>query len=57
MILTLESKEIYDTENAAFDNAMIEIGVLGGVILLLSFASYLVRRKEREPEEEQAGSE
>ena len=52
VILTLESKEIYETENAAFDNAMIEIGVLAGVILLLSFASYLVRRKEREPEEE-----
>ena len=52
VILTLESKEIYDTDNAAFDNAMIEIGVLAGVILLLSFASYLVRRKEREPEEE-----
>ncbi len=52
VILTLESKEIYDTDNTAFDNAMIEIGVLAGVILLLSFASYLVRRKEREPEEE-----
>ena len=58
VILTLESKEIYDTDNAAFDNAMIEIGVLAGVILLLSFASYLVRRKEREPEEEEeAGAE
>ncbi len=53
VILTLESKEIYKTDNAAFDNAMIEIGVLAGVILLLSFASYLVRRKEREPEEEE----
>lgn len=53
VILTLESKEIYETDNAAFDNAMIEIGVLAGVILLLSFASYLVRRKEREPEEEE----
>jgi uncharacterized membrane protein (DUF373 family) len=52
VLLTLESKEIFETENAAFDNAMIEIGVLAGVILLLSVASYLVRRKEREPEEE-----
>ncbi len=52
VVLTLESKEIYDSDNAAFDNAMIEIGVLAGVILLLSLASYLVRRKEREPEEE-----
>jgi len=52
VILTLESKEIYDTDNPAFDNAMTEIGVLAGVVLLLSFASFLVRRKEREPEEE-----
>ena len=58
VVLTLESKEIYETENPAFDNAMIEIGVLAGVILLLSLASYLVRRKEREPEEEEeAGAE
>ncbi len=58
VILTLESKEVYETDNPAFDNAMIEIGVLAGVILLLSFASYLVRRKEREPEEEEeAGAE
>ena len=53
VILTLASKEIYDTDNPAFDNAMTEIGVLAVVILLLSFASFLVRRKEREPEEEQ----
>jgi uncharacterized membrane protein (DUF373 family) len=31
---------------------MIEIGVLGGVVLLLAVASFLVRRKEREPAEE-----
>ena len=53
VLLTLESKEIYDTNDAAFENAMTEIGVLAGVILLLALASYLVRRKEREPEEEE----
>ncbi len=53
VVLTLESKEIYDTDNDAFANAMVEIGVLGGVILLLSLASFLVRRKEREPEEDE----
>jgi len=58
VVLALESKEIYATDDAAFDNAMIEIGVLAGVILLLSLASFLVRRKEREPEEEEeAGAE
>lgn len=53
VLLTLESKEIYATDDPAFENAMIEIGVLAGVILLLALASYLVRRKEREPEEEE----
>jgi uncharacterized membrane protein (DUF373 family) len=53
VVLTLESKEIYDTNDAAFENAMTEIGVLAGVILLISVASFLVRRKEREPEEEE----
>jgi uncharacterized membrane protein (DUF373 family) len=53
VLLTLESKEILDTDDAAFDNAMVEIGVLAGVILLLALASFLVRRKEREPEEEE----
>lgn len=52
VVLTLESKEIYDTDNDAFQNAMTEIGVLAGVILLLALAGFLVRRKEREPQEE-----
>jgi uncharacterized membrane protein (DUF373 family) len=52
VVLTLESKEIYGSDDAAFDNAMTEIGVLAGVILLLALAGFLVRRKEREPQEE-----
>ncbi len=53
VVLTLESKEIYRTDDAAFENAITEVAVLGGVILLLALASFLVRRKEREPEEEE----
>jgi uncharacterized membrane protein (DUF373 family) len=34
-----------------FDHAMIEVGVLGGLVLVLSAAALLSRRKEREPEE------
>ena len=52
VVLTLESKEVYRTDNPAFENAMTEIGVLAGVIVLLALASFLVRRKEREPEED-----
>ena len=49
VVVSLEAK---DDNGEAFDNAMIEIGVLAGVVLLLALASYLVRRKEREPEED-----
>jgi uncharacterized membrane protein (DUF373 family) len=38
-------------EGEALQDAMLEIGVLGAVVLLLALASYLVRRKEREPTE------
>ena len=51
-MVTLQTKDTGGTDNEAFENAMTEIGVLAGVILLLALASYLVRRKEREPEEE-----
>ena len=56
VVLTLESKALYGTDNDAFRNAMVEIGVLAGVILLLALASFLVRRKEREPEEDEEGA-
>ena len=49
VVVSLEAK---DDNGEAFDNAMIEVGVLAGVVLLLALASYLVRLKEREPEEE-----
>jgi uncharacterized membrane protein (DUF373 family) len=53
VVVTLETKETSGSDSQAFENAMTEIGVLAGVILLLALASYLVRRKEREPEEEE----
>ena len=31
--------------------AMLEVGTLGGIVLGLAFATWLLRRKEREPEE------
>jgi uncharacterized membrane protein (DUF373 family) len=41
-----------DLEGDQLIDAMVEIGVLGGVVLLLAVASFLVRRKEREPAEQ-----
>ena len=38
-------------EGEAFDDFVIKVAVLAGVVLLLAISSYLVRLKEREPEE------
>ena len=49
--IVVSSLGVGDLHGDAFDDAMIEIGVLGVVVLLLGITSLLVRRKEREPEE------
>ena len=49
--IVVTSLETRDLHGEAFDDAMLEIGILGGVVLLLAIASFLVRRKEREPQE------
>lgn len=38
-------------EGEVFDDFVMKVGVLGGVVVLLAISSYLVRLKEREPEE------
>ncbi len=48
---SLEAKDLAGSDREAFVDVMTEIGVLGGVLLVLAIASYLLRRKEREPEE------
>jgi uncharacterized membrane protein (DUF373 family) len=40
-----------DLKGDEFTDSMTEVGVLAGAILLLGLTSFLVRRKEREPEE------
>jgi uncharacterized membrane protein (DUF373 family) len=50
IIVGLEARE---KKAAEFDDAMTEILVLGALVLVLAVASWLVRRKEREPEEEE----
>jgi uncharacterized membrane protein (DUF373 family) len=52
VVLTLEAQDTRGSDGSEFSDAMIEIGVLGGLVVGLSVASFLVRRKEREPEEE-----
>lgn len=55
VVITLEAKETRGEGGQAFERAMIEVAVLGGVVLLLALAGFLVRRKEREPEEAHNG--
>jgi uncharacterized membrane protein (DUF373 family) len=54
VVTALDAKQTRGDEGGAFDDAMVEVGVLGGLVLLLAIATYLVRRKEREPAEEEA---
>jgi uncharacterized membrane protein (DUF373 family) len=56
IVLSLEAAEFVGKEGEGFRHAMTGIGVLGGIVLLLAVATFLVRRKEREPEEEEKGS-
>jgi LPXTG-motif cell wall-anchored protein len=43
-----------EARGGAFRDSMVELGVLGGLVLLLSLAAFLLRRKAREPEETDA---
>ena len=40
-----------DDKGTKIEDAMLEVGVLGGVVAALAVASFLLRRKEREPSE------
>ncbi len=45
-----------DSHGDAFTEAMIQIGVLGGLALVLALAAFLLRLKESHPEEQEAES-
>jgi uncharacterized membrane protein (DUF373 family) len=50
--IVVTALEVGDVDGEDFEEAMTEIAVLGGVVLVLAIASFLVRRKEREPAEQ-----
>lgn len=51
IVTGLKLDDVRDQPGGTFIDALIEIGVLAGVVLVLATATLLVRRKEREPEE------
>jgi hypothetical protein len=54
VVLSVEAaKEVGN--GAQFDDRITEIGVLGVLVLLLGLTSFLLRRKEREPDEGASG--
>jgi uncharacterized membrane protein (DUF373 family) len=50
VVLSVESAKVVGT-GAEFDDRITEIAVLGVLVLLLGATSWLLRRKEREPDE------
>jgi len=52
IVVSLGAQESMGKDSPAFDDAMVQVSVLGVIVLLLAVATYLVRRKEREPEEQ-----
>ena len=51
VLLGIGAKEDVGKDTEAFESAMLGIGTLTALLLVLSIAILLVRRKEREPEE------
>jgi uncharacterized membrane protein (DUF373 family) len=53
VVLSVEAAGVTG-EGRGFSDRMVEIGVLGGLVVLLGGTSWLLRRKEREPDEGQS---
>ena len=51
IILLIGTQDLSSEEWEKFRNGMIEVGVLAGVILVLTFCTVLARRRLREPAE------
>ncbi|MDQ3502957.1 MAG: phosphate-starvation-inducible PsiE family protein [Actinomycetota bacterium] len=54
IVLAVKSANEYIGKGPEFARAMTEIGLLGGLVLLLSASGVLLRKKEKEPEENES---
>ena len=57
IVLVAGAENVKEGDFETFRNGMIEIGVLVGVVLLLSISALLLRRREREPDEARRSEE
>ena len=57
IVLSVKAPSEYLDKGPQFARAMVEIGLLGALVLLLSFAAVLLRVKEKEPEEGSSGAD
>jgi uncharacterized membrane protein (DUF373 family) len=51
VVLSVKAANEYIGKGPEFARAMVEVGVLGGLILVLTVSAVLLRKKEREPAE------
>ena len=51
VVVSISTKDYFGADDGKFTDAILEIGVLAGLLIALAIASFLGRRKEREPEE------
>ena len=51
IVLSVKAPSEYLDKGPEFARAMVEIGLLGGLVLVLSGAAVLLRAKEKQPEE------
>jgi uncharacterized membrane protein (DUF373 family) len=51
VVLLIGTKNLSEQASHAFRQGIIEVGVLAGVVLALSFCTFIVRRSRREPGE------
>jgi uncharacterized membrane protein (DUF373 family) len=54
IVLVAGAERPKDESWSTFRDSMVEVGVLAGVVLVLSISALLLRRREREPTEESA---
>ncbi len=51
VVVSISAKESRGSTDGSFEDAMLEIGVLAGLLVALAVATFLSRLKDREPEE------